>query len=541
MKFKILILLLFLCNILQAQNFQFVKKGGGSSSDYGYSTCVDNAGNVYLTGCYKATATFDNINFTSKGLLDIFIAKYNSAGTLLWCKTAGGTGNDEGDKIFVTPDGSVYVAGTIIGSATFDWIIATVNGGAFAGEDLFLTKLNSQGEFQWVKTYGSASQDWIDDVSMLDGNFYFTGHYYGTFTAGPITLNPAGGSSAYFFMKADAEGNPVWGKNTGGLSRISSGSDKLIIAGLFGGTANFGNVTFTSNGPNDLYIGAYDLTGNQLWVKQFGGSGSENMRSICYDRNSDRIYWAGCFQNTMAMGSTNLTSSGQYDIFVSKFDSDGNNIWAKRAGGVNYDFANCTAVDDLGNVFISGYCMETSSFGNVNVVSAGQGDAYVAKYNTNGDFQWVKSGGGSGQDNGMSLIINPTGGLYLAGFFENSASFGNISLSSYGVGDAMLIKIADVTSVQNENTIVNSYRLDQNYPNPFNPSTQVTFNISKPGNVKLRVSDVSGKEIVELVNSSMNSGSYKVTFDASQLPGGVYFYTLETSEGAETRKMILVK
>jgi hypothetical protein len=541
MKFKVLFIFLLLCGFVQAQNFQFVKKGGGSSSDYAYSTCVDNAGNVYVTGCYKGAGTFDNINLTSKGLLDIFIAKYNSSGTLLWCKTAGGTGNDEGDRIFVTADGSVYVAGTIIGSATFDWIVAVVNGGAFAGEDLFLTKLNSQGEFQWVKTFGSPSQDWIDDVTLLDNNFYFTGHYYGTFTAGSIILNPAGTSGGYFFMRTDIDGNPVWGKNTGGVSRISSGSNRLIVAGVFGGTANFGNVTLTSNGPNDLYMGAYDLSGNQLWVKQFGGSGSENMRSIYYDRNSDKIHWAGCFQNTMTMGSSNLVSSGQYDIFVSKFDSDGNNIWAKKAGGANYDFANCTAVDDLGNMYISGYCMETSTFGTTNIVSAGQGDAYIAKYNTNGDFQWVKSGGGSGQDNGMSLIINPAGGLYLAGFFENSATFGSISLSSYGVGDAMLIKITDVTSVQNENTIIKSFKLYQNYPNPFNPSTEISFDVSKPGNVTLKVSDVSGKEVAELVNSSMNTGSYKVTFDASQLSGGIYFYTLKTPEGVDTKKMILVK
>lgn len=542
MKSKLIFIILLFCGIINAQSFQFVKKGGGPSSDYGYGMCVDNAGNMYVTGCYKSTATFDNVNTTSNGLFDIFIAKYNSTGTLQWFKTAGGSGSDEALRIFVTDDGSVFVGGTIIGLTQFDGITVTVNGGAFAGEDLFLAKLNSSGTYQWIKTYGSADQDWIDDLSISGNNIFLTGHYTGTFTApGGITLSPSGSSIAKFFMKIDSDGNPVWAKNIGGTAWISASSDKLYIAGLFTGTANFGSLTFVSSGPSDLYLGAYDFNGNQLWMKQFGGNGSENMRSICFDRASNNIYWAGCFQNSMTLGSNVLTSAGQYDIFVSKFDADGNNIWAKRAGGANFDFANAACVDAQGNMFVSGYCMETATFGNSNVISAGQGDAYIAKYNSNGDFQWVRSGGGSDQDNGMYLAAGSSGSIYLTGFFGSAATFGNLSISSNGAGDMFLLKIADVTSIISPRETVNSYRLNQNYPNPFNPSTKISFDINKPGFVKLTVMDVAGKEIAELVNASMNTGSYEVNFNAENLSGGVYFYKLETANGSDTKKMILVK
>ncbi|MBS1495182.1 MAG: T9SS type A sorting domain-containing protein [Bacteroidetes bacterium] len=541
MKSKLIILLLLLCGVLNAQSFQFGKKGGGASTDYGYGMCVDNSGNIYTAGCYKSNASFENVNVTSLGDFDIFIAKYNSAGSLLWFKSAGSSMKDEADKIFIGEDGNVYVGGTFQGVSHFDGITLTA-GGVELGEDIFIAKLNPAGEYQWVKQYGGASQDFIVDMSMINNDVFITGQYYGTFTAeGGISLPPNGSSTAKFVMRVGADGTPVWAKNTGGYPYIATGTDKFYMAGIFGGTSNFDGVMLTSNGPADLFLGAYDLNGTQLWVKQFGGSGSENMRSLCFDRASNNIYWAGCFQNSMTMGSNNLTSTGQYDIFVSKFDVNGNNIWVKSAGGANYDFANATVVDAQGSVFVSGYCMETATFGNTNVVSSGQGDAYIAKYNSNGDFQWVKIGGGSGQDVGNCLRTDNAGNIFLTGFFSNSAVFGSINMTGYGSADYMLIKMGDLVGIHSPRETLSSFRLNQNYPNPFNPSTKISFDIVKAGAVKLTVSDINGKEVAELVNVSMNTGSYEVNFNAEKLSGGIYFYKLETANGTDTKKMILVK
>lgn len=541
MNFKIVLILVFTCGIINAQSFQYGKKGGGASTDYGYGICVDNTGNVYTAGCYKSSASFENVNVTSLGDFDIFFAKYSPAGTLLWFKSAGSTMKDEADRIFIGEDGNIYVAGTFQGVAHFDGITLTA-GGVEQGEDIFLAKLNPAGEYQWVKQYGGTSQDFISDMDMIHNDVFITGYYYGTFTApGGISLPPNGNSTGKFVMRIGADGVPVWAKNTGGNAYISLGTDKFYMAGIFGGTYNFNGTIFTSSGPADLFLGAYDLNGEQLWVKQFGGTGSENMRSLAYNKNTNSIYWAGCYQNSMTMGSSNLTSTGQYDIFVSKFDANGNNIWAKSAGGANYDFANATAVDQQGNVYISGYCMETATFGNVNVISSGQGDAYVAKYNSNGDFQWVKIGGGGSQDVGMYLRVDNSSNIYFTGFFSNSAVFGNVNLNGNGSADYYYLKVADLVSIHSPRETLSSFRLNQNYPNPFNPSTKISFDVIKAGAVKLTVTDVTGKEVSELVNASVSAGSYEVTFNAEKLSGGIYFYRLETSSGTDTKKMILVK
>ena len=542
MKRLIIISLLFFCaNILSAQNFQLGKIGGGPSSDYGYGICVDNSGNMYVAGCYKGSAAFDNVNVTSLGNFDIFIAKYNSAGTLVWFKTAGSNGADEADRIFLGPDGSIYVAGTFQSLCHWD-DISIHAGGVEAGEDFFLAKLNTDGVYQWVKSYGGTSQDLLTDMDANSNSIFMTGYTLGTFEApGGISVPPTPGSYTRFVMKLDMDGNPSWAKAIGGNAYISVSDNSYYLAGLITGTVNFDGTMMTSNGPTDLFLTRYDLNGNQQWIHQYGGTGSENMRSVKYDKNTGSIYWAGCFQNSMTMGSNTLTSAGSYDIFVSKFDASGNNLWAKSVAGSGFDIANATTTDNSGNVYVSGYFTETASFGGTNVTSIGSGDLYIIKYNSIGNFQWVRNGGGSGQDNGMCLVTDNNSNIYLTGFFSGGATFGSLSLGGFGSSDFILLKLGTTSGITPISSVVNSYSLGQNYPNPFNPTTKINFDLPVAGDVVLKVYNSLGKEAAALVNERLSAGKYSVTLDGSALSAGVYFYTLKSGSFTETRKMVLVK
>ena len=540
-KLIIISLLLLITKVLSAQTFQIGKFGGGPSSDYGYGTCVDNSGNIYVTGCYKGTATFDNVNVTSLGNFDIFIAKYNSSGTLLWFKTAGSNGADEADRIFLGQDGSVYVAGTFQSLCHWD-NISIHAGGVEAGEDFFLAKLNTDGVYQWVKSYGGTSQDLLTDMDANSNSIFMTGYTLGTFEApGGISVPPTPGSYTRFVMKLDLDGNPFWAKAIGGNAYISVSDDSYYLAGLISGTVNFDGTILTSNGPTDLFLTRYDLNGNQQWIHQFGGTGSENMRSIKYDKNTGSIYWAGSFQNSMTMGSNVLTSAGQYDIFVSKFDLSGNNIWAKSIPGSGFDIANATTTDNSGSVYVSGYFTETATFGGTPVTSNGSGDLYILKYSSAGNFQWVKTGGGSGQDNGMCLTTDLNSNIYLTGFFSGGASFGSLSLGGYGSSDFVLLKLGVTSGVTPISSAVNSYNLGQNYPNPFNPTTKINFNIPVSENVSLIIYNSLGKEAAVLVNERLSAGSYSASLNGTALSSGIYFYTLKAGSFTETKKMTLIK
>jgi hypothetical protein len=135
-------------------------------------------------------------------------------------------------------------------------------------------------------------------------------------------------------------------------------------------------------------------------------------------------------------------------------------------------------------------------------------------------------------------------GMPYALTFDLSIVYPNKSIraTTYGNGVYERKLYQNPVSVNQVNTNqVNNFKLYQNYPNPFNPETNLEFGISKLGFVSLIIYDVNGKEVATIVNSSLNPGTYKYSFNGSDLSSGIYFYTLKTDGFSETKRMILVK
>ena len=99
--------------------------------------------------------------------------------------------------------------------------------------------------------------------------------------------------------------------------------------------------------------------------------------------------------------------------------------------------------------------------------------------------------------------------------------------------------ISDVKEIQD--SVPSDFTLEQNYPNPFNPSTNIRFSLPEANQVTLKVFDMLGQEVVTLVNEFINAGSYEVTFDASNLPTGIYTYSLTAGDFQSVKKMMLIK
>jgi hypothetical protein len=113
--------------------------------------------------------------------------------------------------------------------------------------------------------------------------------------------------------------------------------------------------------------------------------------------------------------------------------------------------------------------------------------------------------------------------------------------SAWVLSDKSLLTYAPVTAINEDLSSVNSYSLSNNYPNPFNPSTKISYTIPERGNVSLKVYDLLGGEVAQLVNGEVEAGSYDISFNAVNLPSGIYFYKLQAGSFAETKKMILLK
>jgi hypothetical protein len=174
----------------------------------------------------------------------------------------------------------------------------------------------------------------------------------------------------------------------------------------------------------DVFILKIDSSGNFVWAKQLGGSGTDGGIFITTDSHNN-IYTTGCFQGSAdfdpGTGIYNLTSAGSYDIFISKLDSLGNFVWATSMGGTGADFGNSIALDATGNVYTTGYFQNTADFdpgsGTFNLSSFGNKDIFISKLDNNGNFVFAKSLGGTNDDQAYSVAVDDSGNVYTTGVF----------------------------------------------------------------------------------------------------------------------------
>ena len=361
---------------------QWVQSAGGTTTDEANRIAIDASGNVYITGYFSGTATFGAISKTSAGSNDIFVAKYNSSGTLLWVQSAGGTGFDEANGIAIDASGNVYITGVFNGTTTFGATSKTSAG----GYDIFMAKYSSSGTLQWVQSVGGTSTDIAKGIAI------------------------------------DASGN-------------------VYITGYFGGTTTFGATSKTSAGSADIFVAKYDPVGTAWsWVLSAGGTGFDQANGIAIDA-SGNVYITGDFYDTTTFGATSKTSVGGSDIFVAKYNSSGTLQWVQSDGGISYDYANGIAIDASGNAYITGLFSDTATFGATSKISSGGYDILVAKYNSSGTIQWVQTAGGTNAESGNGIAIDASGNVYMTGYFSGTATFGATSKTSFGSYDIFVARV----------------------------------------------------------------------------------------------------
>lgn len=252
--------------------------------------------------------------------------------------------------------------------------------------------------------------------------------------------------------------NFAWAKQTVGTAN-NTGTDittdalgNIYITGYFEGNLVLGTTTLTSiSGSQDFYIAKFDPRGNVLWAKSAGGTGSDIGSKIATDQTGN-IFIIGYFEGSISLGSINLTSSGQKDIFIAKYNSSGNISWAKKAGGIWDDYGRGIALDGNGNSYITGDFTGDATFENFTLNSGAGSDIFLAKYDALGNLTWVnKAGGpvsGTAYKVGFDIAIDGAGNSFITGEFTGNAYFGSSNLvSSGGSQDAFIAKFDQTGNV----------------------------------------------------------------------------------------------
>lgn len=384
---------------------------------------------------------------------------YSQAPQWIWAKSAGGTSNDETNTVKVDASGNIYLAG-YFGSPTLTFGSTTLT-----NPGLFFVKYDPNGNVLWAKDAGGG---WAYSVAVdALGSIYLVGSFINSpLTLGSTTLTNSG-SMDIFIAKYDANGNVLWAKSAGGvnydngLSVAVDASGNAYVAGYFKSpTITFGTITLTNvdntGGSDDIFLAKYDINGNVLLAKSTGGTGDDLACSVTTDA-SGNICLVGSFTSpTLTFGSNTLTNSGLYDIFLAKYNSIGNVLWAKVEGGIDHDLAFSVTVDSSGNTYIAGFSSSsTITFDSITLTNNINNlfNIYLAKYGINGNILWAKNpdcGLDSPSLSSCSVSTDDYGNAYVAGkFYYPTCSFGSTTLTnaSYYNYDLVLAKCADILTV----------------------------------------------------------------------------------------------
>lgn len=521
----------------QAPDWLWAKRAGGSNYDGAYSVAVDASSNAYIAGYFLSpTITFGSTTLTNAGSYDLFIAKYDVNGNVLWAKRAGGTSEDEAYSVAVDDSGNVYITGYFASTTISFGSTTMTNTGS---HDIFLVKYDINGNVLWAKNAGGTDCDEAYTVAVDNsGNIYIAGWFLSATVIFDTTTVTGVGAGDIFLSKYNNDGNLLWAKSAGGTiddeanSIAVDDSGNIYLAGCFQSpTINFGTYTLTNVGSYDIFLVKYDTVGNVLWAKSTGGNDYDMNNSVVLDATGN-TYVAGWFYSTIInFDSTTLVNTdgtgSSADIFLLKYDVNGNALWAKSADGTADDQAGSIAIDTSGNAYLAGwYASSTIIFDSITLTNAGGYDIFLVKFDPNGNIIWGKRAGGTNADGASSVAINTSDNIFLTGSYQStSITFGSTTLTNAGYSDIFLSKLDNIVTASND--IYNSSYISV-FPNPV--TEYITINV--PQKSTIEIADINGQIVRTIYNIK------EATIEISDLSSGVYILRVKTDKEIVTKKFI---
>ncbi|MDZ4758449.1 MAG: T9SS type A sorting domain-containing protein [Bacteroidota bacterium] len=458
---------------------QWAVNAGGKGDDRGYGITIDASGNLYVCGLYSSTCTFgtgaNSVSLTSAGGTDLFVAMYNSSGTLQWAKSAGSTNNERAVRIVLDQSDDIYICGyyNLVGggnppsnaNATFGNI--TLNG--VGRGDFFAAKINNSGNWKWAVGGGSAN---------------FQGE-----SANDLTFDKSG---------------------------------NLYVVGQFSDSVNFGNGYKVSKGGADIFVAVLDQKGNLNSVYTTGSRQNDFANAVTIGIDG-RIYVGGAFNQAAANGGNNSIAFGSYtltpqaqDAFIACFDSNLSVQWATNYGGSQGDAIQKMSASSDGNIYIAGNFNGTASIGSNTLTSLGGNDVFVCAIDTSFNLQWALGVGSAFVDDCRDILATGKGKQYITGSFNGTgtsgtkATFGSQSITAVDQSDIYVAEFSGCPGISSKVTASGptdfcsgdsvtltaangstSYQWNLN-GSPINNDTNISITINAAGTYDVTISNAQG-------------------------------------------------
>ncbi|MFI5220183.1 MAG: SBBP repeat-containing protein [Bacteroidia bacterium] len=538
----------FISTQAQTPNWLWAQKGEGNyNQNFGSHVATDSSGNSYVIGTFGGTVgQFGSFTLTGGGAAssDIFIAKYDSSGNCLWAERAGGAGWDlsYGGGIDIDVAGNCYVTGNFEQTAAFGTFSLTASGTA-GTKNVFVAKYNSSGTCLWVRQGTSVQNGWSFGVSADNaGNCYIGGWWESSngtgITFGALTLTPPGNPSdrEIFIVKYDNSGNETWARRAGGpqtdechhIDNDSAGN--IYLTGTFRQTAFFGSISVTASGTfGDIFVAKYDANGNCIWVKQSFGGGINTSSSISTDKNGNSFITGNFTSDTLMLDSFSLPPYTGFNFYLAKYDVNGNVMWATVPPQTGSIQSGVdTHPDEAGGCYVAGNFMGSITFGATVLTCAGAA---------------------SDEDNFIAKYDSPGNVQWvLQGTWANKSSqcggistdaSGNVYLSG-GFTDTVLFDTIQLTSVLSNGAMFiakigtpqpNSILENESNVNiavyPVPAHDELYITTSAKGKAMVEITDIAGRLVKQEFIELEQNGN---SISVRNIPGGIFLLRVAVND-----------
>ncbi|MCB9230622.1 MAG: hypothetical protein H6581_03120 [Bacteroidia bacterium] len=454
----------------QGVNLQWAHLTGGNTGDWGTCVATDASGNVIIGGFFSSGCDFDPgpsvFNLPTGPNNNVYVQKLDSNANFLWAKSFNG--------IFiyfysvnVDENGNILLTGTYKGTVDFDPGPGVFNlSSANNNQNIFVLKLDPNGNFLWAKAIGGSSDDQGFSVTTdLKNNVYVTGYYSGTvdFDPGVGVFNMTSLGNDIYVIKLDSSGIFQWAKSWGGNSQDGGVSIELhqdssiVVSGYFVGTMDadpgLGVYNLIGNGDFEIFVMKIDLSGNFIWARSAGGTGVDVPRSVCSD-STGNVYVTGYFQNSVDFdpgpGQEIRTANGDRSVFIWSFNKNGNFRWVNSFGGNDKDEGYSVSAGKNGQVYIAGQFTDTVDFdpdtATFCLASIGFAGAFLEALDTNGNFLWAEAFPGTPPwETSHCVTTDLRGDIYVTGHIGGTNEYdpgpSSLNLTSIGISDMFLQKL----------------------------------------------------------------------------------------------------
>jgi hypothetical protein len=550
---------------------------GGSDGDHGSSLVLDLSGNPVVIGHTWSSdfpTTLGAYNQTHNGLTDVFVARISASGdSLLWSTFLGGSDFDEGHSLVLDLSGNLVLAGHTQ-SSDFPTTTGAYDQTHNAEWDIFVAQLSASGDsLLWSTFLGGSDGDHEFSLALdLSGKPVVTGYTQSSdfpTTAGAYDQSHSAEWDIFVAQLSTSGDSLLWSTFLGGsdndcgISLVLDFSGNPVVTG-YTQSSDFpttpGAYDQTYNYWRDGFVAKLSASGDSLlWSTFLGGSISDYGYSLFLDLSGDLVV-TGYTQSSdfpTTPGAYDQTHNAGWDIFLARLSASGDSLlWSTFLGGSDWDEVFSLVLDLSGNSVVTGYT-QSSDFPTTPVAydqtHNGLSDIFVARLSASGDsLLWSTFLGGSDNDYGRSLVLDPSGNPVVTGYtysLDFPSTPGAYDQTHNGATDIFVAKFEICTEVELTEQVIGqpeTFELSQNYPNPFNNSTTIPYQLDEPSNVNIILYNILGQRVRDLVNEHKDPGYYLLSWDGKDQSGsvvasGIYLCRIKVGQYEKTIRMLFLK